>query len=120
VDVTGRVLYKNKPVLGGQVQFAAVDGGFSSNGIIDPNGNYKITAPVGDVKITVDNRMLGGRGAMSREAARHGAGRPDAGAPTPVKGTYMEIPHRYYLIDTTDLTYTVTDGPQSHDIELKD
>jgi hypothetical protein len=120
VEVTGRVLYKNKPLTGGQVQFVAVEGGFGSNGIIDEKGNYKINAPVGDVKITVDNRMLSLRIGANHPAAMRGAGRPDAGEPTPVKGTYVQIPFKYYEMDKTDLTYTVTNGPQTYDIELKD
>jgi hypothetical protein len=120
VEVTGKVLYKNHPVTGGEVQFVAVDGGFAANGIIDEKGNYKIDAPVGDVKITVNNRMLVQRTGRNPDAARKGAGRPDAGEPTPVKGVYVEIPNKYYEVDRSPLTYTVKNEAQTHDIELKD
>ena len=115
-DVTGRVLYKTKPVLGGQVMFVTSDG-FSSSGVIDEQGNYKISAPVGDVRITVDNRMVGEK---ALPAAAKGAGRPDAEPPNPIKGVYRELPSKFYVVETSGLTYTVKSGSQTHDIELKE
>ena len=115
-EVSGRVLYKNKPVTGGSVAFVASDG-FASSGVIDEKGNYTISAPVGDVRIGVDNR---GVGQKPMAAASKGAGRPDAEPPTPIKGTYRQIPEKYYDPSTSGLTYTVKSGPQTHDIELSD
>jgi hypothetical protein len=115
-EVTGRVLYKNKPVLGGQVMFVTSDG-FSSTGVIDEQGNYTISAPVGDVRITVDNRMVGQK---ALPAAAKGAGRPDAPPPTPIKGVYRELPSKFYVVETSGQTYTVKSGSQTHDIELQD
>jgi hypothetical protein len=103
------------------VTFVAVNGGFSKTEVIDPTGNYKIMAPVGDVRISVDNRMLNTNTVGFRmEAAKKGAGRPEAGAPTPVQGTYVQIPQRYHSPDTSGLTYTVTkDANQTHNLELQ-
>lgn len=88
--------------------------GFANKGVIDETGKYTINAPTGEVMISVDNRSLG----QSREAASKGAGRPDAPPPTKLKGKYVEIPSKYYIPDTSGLTYTVTNGPQTHDILL--
>jgi hypothetical protein len=115
-EVSGKVVYHNKPVTGGQVSFVAADG-FASVGIIDEKGNYTISAPVGDVRIGIDNR---GVGSKLREAAAKGAGRPDAEAPKPIKGVYREIPAKFYTPDTSELKYTVKSGAQTHDIELTD
>ncbi len=60
--VTGKVLLQGKPLPGGRVTFLSVNGGFASSDVIDENGNYQIEAPVGDVKIAVDNSMVGGGG----------------------------------------------------------
>jgi hypothetical protein len=119
VEVSGQVLFQGKPLPGGTVQFVSVVGAFASNGIIDEKGKYSIKAPVGDVRISVDNRVLRkeGKGA-NLDAVRRGAGRPDSGDPDPVKGTYKQIPAKYYDPDNSGLTYTVTNGPQTHDIEL--
>ena len=119
VEVSGRVLYKSQPVLGGEVQFVTVEGAFASTGVIDEKGNYKINAPVGDVRISVDNRMLSRQsGSANHPAGMRGAGRPGAPDPTPIKGTYLQIPDKYYSADRSGLTYTVTSEPQTHDIEL--
>ncbi|HMF10884.1 MAG TPA: hypothetical protein VKE94_01220, partial [Gemmataceae bacterium] len=120
-EVSGQVLFDNNPLTGGRVTFVAVNGGFSESAVIDPKGNYKIMAPVGDVRISVDNRMLNMNTVGSRmEVAKKGAGRPEAGAPTPVQGTYVQIPKKYHSPDTSELTYTVTkEANQTHNIELK-
>jgi hypothetical protein len=119
-EVSGKVLYNRQPLPGGTVGFYATQVEFMNPAIIDENGNYKIEAPVGEVKITVDNRFLNPAATKFPEAKK-GAGRPPGAAETPqVKGTYKRIPTKYYSRDTTDLTYTVTKGAQTYDIELKD
>lgn len=120
VPVTGRVLYNGEPLLGGRLQFVTVQGAFASSGKIDEKGNYKIEAPVGDVMISVDNRMLQGETASHMDVMKKGAGRPGQADPEPLKGTYKQIPDKYYTPDTSGLTYTVKPGPgpQTHDIEL--
>jgi hypothetical protein len=111
-EVSGRVLYKGKPLPGGMLTFVVEDMGFSFNAVIDEKGNYSITAPVSDVKISVDNKML----AMQQPAPRQAA-RP---VPEPVKGKYVPLPLKFAATDTSSLTYTVKKGKQTHDIELTD
>src|SRR5262249_4602748 len=124
VDVSGQVTYKGKPVTGGEVMFVT-EAGFSSKGIIDKNGNYTISAPIGNVKISVNNNMLT-KGA-SGEGTKHATGmkgagkpRPDASEATKLEGTYMKLPPKYLSIDTSPLTYVVKDETQTHNIELTD
>jgi hypothetical protein len=122
IDLSGKVLHKGRPLPGGEVNFITVDG-FPSKGRIDEKGNYKISAPLGEVRISVDNRMLEkvrSSTPIPKEAPMRGAGRPDAGAPDPVKGTYVEINGKYYDPSTSGLIYTVTKGETTHDIELPD
>jgi hypothetical protein len=119
VEVSGRVLYNGQPLPGGRVMFVTVAGAFSSSGNIDEQGNYKVQAPVGEVMIAVDNRMLRPSFAPT-EARMKGAGGPHQPEPDPVKGTYKEIPNMYYTPDTSGLTFTVTPETPTHDIELKD
>jgi hypothetical protein len=123
-EVSGQVLFKGKPLPGGRVTFAAIEGGFASTRPIDENGNYKINAPVGNVLISVDNRMfLPRRGAKSGQKQKQQPKRPDSqvGEEEPIKGGhYVEIPQRYANCDTSGLTYTVKPGAQTHDIELSD
>lgn len=93
------------------------DDGFQGTGIIDEQGKYTISAPVGNVKIGVTNKAL----LQKREGAMKGAGpRPGGPEATPIKGKYIKIPDKYYTPETSGLTYTVTAGPQTHNIELTD
>jgi hypothetical protein len=121
--VKGRVLFKGTPLPGGQLAFHSAKGtSAAGTAVIDESGNYSINSPEGDVKITVDNQMLmPGAAREKRIAEKMGAGpRPGGPQPTEVKGKYVPIPAKYLSPETTDLTYTVKKGEQTHDIELKE
>jgi hypothetical protein len=112
------VTYNGKPVTGGEITFLAAKGGFAGGGTIEEDGSYKATSvPVGEVKITVNNKML----QKGRGVPRSGPmlKRPDAEQPKEFKGTYIDLPSKYGNADETDLTYTVKPGPQTYDITLK-
>lgn len=118
--VSGRVLYNGNPLPGGSVAFVASQE--TSSGIIDENGNYSVNAPVGEVKIAVDNQMLlPGVGMQKRLAQKMGAG-PRPGGPdlTTIKGKYVPIPPRYYTPESSGLTYIVKRGEQSYDVVMTD
>jgi hypothetical protein len=118
VEVSGQVLLPNgKPMPGGEVTFTTADG-FASVGVVDEKGNYKISAPVGDVKVSVTNQMLNPAAKGGGKAAGRGAGRPGEPEPSPVKGTYIPINKKYFTPDTSGLTYKVTKGAQTYDIKL--
>ena len=127
VDVTGKVLYKDrdgtyKPVTGGEVTFVTVEGGFSSNGRIEEDGTYKINAPVGPVKISVNNQMLRDTTAAAKTGGM-GAGkvpnRPEQFEKDPVQGKFMALPPKYASPETSGLTYEVkNESNQSFDIKL--
>ena len=122
--VTGQVTHNGKPLTGGSISFVATVGGWVSGGVIDESGNYSVSAPLGEVKISIDNSMLmkgGNKGAMMMKGGG-GAGKPRDDAATPVapKGTYMKISAKYHSFEASGLTYTVTKGAQTFNIELKD
>ena len=118
-EVSGKVLFKGKPLPGGTVSFVAVNGGFTSTGTIDENGNYQIKAPVGDVEISVMNRMLQpSRGSKGMRPAR--LKKAEAKENRLLKGRWVKIPSHYEDPHTSGLKYTVKQGPQTHDIELSD
>ena len=113
-DVSGQVLFRGKPLPGGQVTFVTVKGGFAANGIIDEDGNYRIRAPLGDVRIGVTNRMLQPRGgAIPQIHPKKAAG----DAPVP-RGQWVQLPLSCEDPHSSGLTYTVRPGPQTHDIDL--
>jgi hypothetical protein len=113
-EVSGQVIYRGEPLPGGQVTFTSADGEVVKNAIIDENGNYKIEAPVGDVKIAVNNQLLKEWNQRSPVLKRPGAPKP-----TRMKGTYVLIDRKYYSPETSGLTYTVKKGPQTHTIRFQ-
>ncbi len=114
-DVSGKVLFQGKPLPGGQITFVAVKGGFSAVGTIDENGEYQVKAPLGEVQISVTNRMLQPRGGEKTMGRLAKAQAPEGAS---VKGRYVQIPPQYEDPQKSGLKYTVTRGPQTHDVEL--
>ena len=118
-EVSGKVMYKGKPLPGGRVTFTSDLGGLSDGANLDKDGNYKVMAPVGAVHVTVDNRSLQAR--RGPEGPR--LSRPGSELPDDKKGQfYVRIPDKYYDPTKTDLTFTVVAGPepQNFEITLKD
>lgn len=123
-EVSGKVLFQGKPLPGGRVSFVTVQGGFAANAVIKEDGTYQIKAPVGEVTIAVDNTMLrpqsnmkGGPERQKSHPSRPGA---EKGKEEPIKGQWVKIPAQYMNAGKSGLTYTVTKGPQTHNIELSE
>jgi hypothetical protein len=126
-EVSGKVYIDNKPLPGGQISFVAVKGGFAAAGIIDENGNYKINAPIGEVTITVNNGALQAQQPPLKVKGKGGGGQAPKELPHPkevagevqaIKGRWVSIPSRYAQADTSELKYTVTAGPQTHEVKM--
>jgi hypothetical protein len=117
--VSGKVIYKGKPLAGGMVTFVPEGGGAAVTAPIQEDGSYTIAKiPPGPVKIAVflpkpevktksklpaDVPEEGAKMFASREGAgRSGQGDPKLGDP-----------------NQSGLTYTVISGAQNHDIEIK-
>lgn len=127
--VSGTVTFANKPLPGGIITFApAQQGHFPMSAPIDEQGHYQVTLAVGEYQIAVDNQELDKK-SHAGPPPKLPAGiklPPPAKADTPAKekepavaGRYVAIPKKYYSASTSGLTYSVTAGPQPHDIELK-
>jgi hypothetical protein len=127
-EVSGKVLFQNQPLPGGRITFVSKDSPqFSGSGNIDANGQYKVDAPVGETKVSVDNQMLapsggavgkGGKG-PGPPTAMPGLKRPGSEAPLSEKGRYVPIPAKYANPDESGLTYTVKKGAQTKDFTLE-
>jgi hypothetical protein len=122
--VKGQVTYKGQPLPGGKVIFRSVQGGKETlfDAVIDENGAYTISAPVGDNQIAVNNQMLAQRNPGGQHAAgMRGAGRrpgAETPGPTEVKGRYVPIPSKYGKAESSGLAYNVEEGTHTHDIPL--
>jgi hypothetical protein len=119
VEVSGKVLYKGKPVPGGTVKFVTSSGGYAAFATIDEDGSYRIKSSIGEVKIGIDNRLL--RPSPKPRGSIGGHKIPEAEAPKvdSQKGHYVPLPTKYYSPDTSGLTYTVENKPQTHYIVLE-
>jgi hypothetical protein len=129
--VSGRVLVgkAKEPLPGGNITFAPVDAKHRPiTTDIDENGNYTVTVPVGEARISVDNRHLMPSSAdappglppdMLRMLKVKGP--PPKGPEAPAQtGKYRKIPDRYSRTEQSKLKYTVTSGSQKHDVELEE
>ncbi len=115
-EVSGKVTYRGRPLPGGLVTFVS-DRGLSSTATIAPDGSYHLMAPVGVVKVSVDNRML--RKAGPRWTGYRIGNRPEGyGGLHPLTGTYVPVPQRYHSVETSGLTCHVDREGQTFDICL--
>jgi hypothetical protein len=122
--VKGKVKFFDKNLTCGTVTFVAKDGRVGS-GNIDFDGNYEVNdAPIGDTTVTVKVPSVmrvpkGGQfqpkppGNMPEMKGSGGGGNPTID-PTKI----VEIPGKYGAADTSNLTYTVVKGEQTHNITL--
>lgn len=131
-SVTGKVLYQGKPLPGGTVTFfCGSRGTFTSP--IKEDGTYSVDkVRAGDAKIGVENQSLNrNRGAIPKMPGGYkekfksmipedvDASEMMPGFASSLPGKYVPIPEHYSDPEKSGLTYTVTGGQQSHDIELK-
>jgi hypothetical protein len=136
--VSGLVRFNGAPLPGGMVTFQPANPKFNAvTALIDENGHYEATLPVGEVQISVDNRDLEPRsksagglppGLPASAQKQLGQAKP-AKTPPPAdnsnnsaqvkqSGKYVRIPQRYYQIETSKLQFTVEPGDHPHDIDL--
>jgi len=131
--LSGRVLYRGQPVPGGWVTFRPADPAANTvHALIDPDGRYEATLPVGDVAISVDNREwappappLGS--IVPPQAHLPPEAQPKAGAAAEapkggrerLPGGYLPIPEKYADADTSGLRYAVRRGADTYQIELQ-
>jgi hypothetical protein len=116
-QVTGKVRFHGRPVPSGTVTFIGADGNAVYSKIAS-DGTYRIArVPVGEAKIAVDSHP---RVPAGLQRPRHTApGEPAHGtAPAPAEQS-VAIPERFKKAESSGLTYHVTKGEQTYDIELK-
>lgn len=130
-EVSGKVSYKGKPVLGGTVSFAPEKGGVMRSPI-EEDGSFKISnIPPGKTKIMVETESF--RPLSANVGGRRGGGsgvsadfmkqniekmNPQGADPSRAK-RYVPIPKDYGDPSKSTLTYDVKSGKQTHDIDLK-
>jgi hypothetical protein len=108
--VSGTLTIEGKPLNCGYIIFQASEGSVESTEI-QPDGTYSIEGlPLGSAKISINVPAppLPGPDGVSADT-------PEAFEADPVS-----IPERYGAVETSGLTYEVTKGAQTHDINLEE
>jgi hypothetical protein len=59
------------------------------------------------------------RNAAAQKYAKNVLKRPGSEDPTSFKGTYVQIPDKYYTPESSGLTYKVLNGTQTKNFELQ-
>jgi hypothetical protein len=107
--VSGKIAYNGQPLSLGTVAMIAEDGTVASGMISD--GQYQVeNAPVGPAKITVH--------VYPPSPMMHPPTGPAAGVQQKPPLAFVPIPDRYADASRSGLTYTVVQGPQTHDLAL--
>lgn len=106
--VTGKVSYNGKPLNSGTILFQTEEGVRSAT--IQSDGTYTIEdVPAGNAKIAVTV-------APPPEKGPDGVSADEAGTS---EANPVLVPEKYSRVETSELTYKVTSGEQTHDIDLK-
>jgi hypothetical protein len=117
-EVQGRVTYKGAPLPEGTILFLAEDR-HQDIGSINPDGTYTVKrAPLGRSKVSVQTLPpLPPPGPAVRAVNEPEKKGVPSGDKSPVRS--VPIPARYANTDTSGLTFTVQEGINRYDIELK-
>ena len=119
--VKGTVTYKGKVLKAGNLSFQTADNRVGT-ARIDATGHYVVPdAPIGEAKITVTMPTA----PLSTGKPPSGmAMKPPPGMEPPKETTstdprdYIPLPQKYATLATTDLSFTVKSGENTHDITL--
>lgn len=107
--VSGKISHKGKPLNSGQILFQSEEGTVQS-AEIQSDGTYTVTGlPAGKAKIAVNVSPPPPKG-------------PDgisADEPGTFEANPVLVPPKYGKVETSELTYEVTGGSQTNDIDLE-
>ncbi len=125
--VSGKVTYKGQLLKGGSLAFfLSNDLSKGTTATINEDGTYSATqVPVGEVKVTVETSSLLPSPSPPPQVAKILPKDLPEGSPyakpkqAPDPKNFVRIPDLYSSADTTKLKYTITEGTQTIDIELK-
>jgi hypothetical protein len=114
--LSGKVLFRNKPVVYGTVMVVGADG-ITRSGNIEPDGTYTVAdVPAGPVKIGVVSPEPPDpkKAARRDDRTHHGS----AALPPIDRSRWFRIPDKYGDLEHSGLTATVRSGATPFDIHL--
>jgi hypothetical protein len=99
--VSGKIAYNGKPLSGGTVTFVSKDGKTTVAGAIADDGTYTVLLPAAEYGVAITTAA---------------PGKDDKDPPKKVP--VLKIPAKYGDVKTSGITYKVSKGKQTYDIEL--
>jgi hypothetical protein len=116
-DVSGKVLFKDKPVVWGTVQIISKEG--IHQGTIGADGSYTVRrVPVGEYNIAVFSPDPTAP-LLTKEGVKPAEGPEEAKRQAALKTRWFPIAQKYGDPDKSGLTLKINWGTNTHDIELK-
>jgi hypothetical protein len=128
--LTGQVFFQGKPLPGGRLTFRPDDSRQNSLTVpIAPDGTYEAVLVVGEGGLSVDNRELrppSDLGGLMPPGVNipppQGGAKASGPAPTSASGrlagTFVQIPKKFYDVETSGRRYDVKAGEANFDIHL--
>jgi len=118
-NVTGKVIYKGRPVAYGSVIFLCSDK-TARSGVIEPDGSYTIEdVPPGDVNIAVISRDPSKGRSVLRGQKPSQPGKNKAASSEKTAKQWFPLPSKFEDPKTSGLGYIVASDSAVHDIDLK-
>jgi hypothetical protein len=121
-SLSGKVLFKGRPVTQGSVSVYSETGAFASADI-QPDGSYSIPeCPTGKLKIAVsspDPQEIAAQAATAKASGRLAPNAPEPPAPKAPATSWFSLDPRYANPDDSGLTVDVSAGDNEHDIILE-
>jgi hypothetical protein len=124
--VSGKVTYNGQPVTKGIVSFVPRGGpgsqtGQTATGEIGSDGSYTLTTfDKGDGAVLGEHTVLVSAREEDPAIKGHGMPIPDAKGRVNIKPAKLLVPEKYATVANSPLRYTVHEGDNKNDIELKD
>jgi hypothetical protein len=134
-EVTGKVVYKGKPLPGGTIHFWPEGAGAPAGATLEEDGSYKAVVPVGEVAVSIETESLATK--PSPIPGMWGKGRRPTGIPPEAleqikaqmqeqikaqegqRSKYVKIDGKYGKPKTSGIKTDIHTGTQEVNIELQ-
>lgn len=127
--VSGVVSYKGKPVPGGYLTFRPLaEGANSIPYTLERDGKFQVELPVGEVLVCIDNREFAPYPAVTAPNLPGMKLPPEvmqslqqnARASSKASDRWVELPEKYFAMESSGLKFIVEGGEQTYNVDLTD
>lgn len=117
--LTGTITYKDAPI-----EFAMVivqgENNVATTGKVGDDGKYRVeNVPVGPVKVAVNTQAA--QGDFMSKSKQQNSAALDPNASKNISGPkFVDVPSKYFMVETSGLTTTINKGENTFDIKCTD